>query len=112
MAEYKIALTLDLPFCQWIRKHYTKTVDLYCAECKHCMQFVFLESVYYHLILVHPDKLTKEEKQKIKFIHWIWDYFSPKDDNFATCNACKGTYKYIADENFVRIKKHLKRDHG
>ncbi|XP_011059785.1 PREDICTED: uncharacterized protein LOC105149213 [Acromyrmex echinatior] len=97
-----------IPVRCWIRGHYTKT-NINEATCNHCndqylIDIRHLNILYVHLREIHPDKLTEKEKKEVKF-HWVWDYFTLKDDVRATCNICK---KIMYCENISNLTRHLK----
>ncbi|KYQ52558.1 hypothetical protein ALC60_08321 [Trachymyrmex zeteki] len=82
------------------------------ARCNHCNErFIIHEkhkrSLHKHLTEAHPDQLTEEEKNEVKF-DWTWDYYMAKSNTEATCGLCKVTvrYTFVSD-----LKYHLKRNH-
>ncbi|XP_018307403.1 uncharacterized protein, partial [Mycetomoellerius zeteki] len=100
-----------IPIRRWMREHYTKLTRNR-ARCNHCNErFIIHEkhkrSLHKHLTEAHPDQLTEEEKNEVKF-DWTWDYYMAKSNTEATCGLCKVTvrYTFVSD-----LKYHLKRNH-
>ncbi|KYQ51696.1 hypothetical protein ALC60_09184 [Trachymyrmex zeteki] len=94
-----------------MREHYTKLTRNR-AECNHCntkfgIHTTHLYKLHKHLIETHPDKLTEEEKNEVKF-HWAWDYYITGSNKDATCKLCKVTVRY---QDASQLKRHLKRHH-
>ncbi|XP_018308801.1 uncharacterized protein [Mycetomoellerius zeteki] len=112
-ANKDVTLRKDLiPMRRWMREHYTKLTRNR-AGCNHCnekfsISMNHLATLYKHLIEAHPDKLTEEEKNEVKF-HWAWDYYIEKSSTETTCKQCKATIRY---KKVNDLKKHLKRKHG
>ncbi|XP_018303211.1 uncharacterized protein, partial [Mycetomoellerius zeteki] len=105
-----------VPVRRWIRVHYTKMTRNNEARCIHCDgKFIIymknLAILHKHLVEAHADKLTKEEKNDMKF-HWTWDYFTRKEDRESTCKLCKARINHNNNQNIVRsLKEHLKSIH-
>ncbi|KYQ49120.1 hypothetical protein ALC60_11819 [Trachymyrmex zeteki] len=82
------------------------------ARCIHCNgKFIVyvnkLKTLHKHLVEVHADKLTEEEKKEVK-LYWAWDYFTLKDCTIAMCNICQAT---IRCKQISSLKNHLSRIH-
>ncbi|KYN39791.1 hypothetical protein ALC56_05836, partial [Trachymyrmex septentrionalis] len=99
-----------IPVRRWIRGHYTKLRNTE-VTCNHCngeySTYNHLHILHKHLVKEHPDKLTEEEKKEDKFL-WSWDYFTIKDDSYATCKICPTTISYTRTDY---LTQHLKNVH-
>ncbi|XP_011063070.1 PREDICTED: uncharacterized protein LOC105151206 [Acromyrmex echinatior] len=102
-----------IPVRNWMREHYTKLIRTNKATCNYCnveikICVTHLVVFHRHLVNVHPEKLTEEEKKEVKF-SWIWDHFIAKIDKEAICKHCQIIIKY---EDTTRLKQHLKKHHN
>ncbi|XP_018312424.1 uncharacterized protein, partial [Mycetomoellerius zeteki] len=102
-----------VPVRLWMRGHYTKLKRNKETRCIHCngkfiTSITNLSILHKHLIETHPDKLTEEEKNEVRF-HWAWDYYIEKSSTEITCKQCKATIRY---KKVNDLKEHLKRKHG
>ncbi|KYQ55647.1 hypothetical protein ALC60_05454, partial [Trachymyrmex zeteki] len=99
-----------IPIRCWMREHYTKLTTNN-ARCNHCnRKFNYIKCIHNlhkHLIKLHPDKLTEEEKNEVKF-HWTWDYYIAKSNTEALCKLCK---VIVRCKTMSYLKNHLKKKH-
>ncbi|KYQ59963.1 hypothetical protein ALC60_00984, partial [Trachymyrmex zeteki] len=90
-----------------------KDVDARCIHCdgKFIINMENLAPIHKHMVDAHPEKLTEEEKNEVKF-HWAWDYLTRKRDRESTCKLCKARIRHNNKQNILRnLKRHLKRIH-
>ncbi|XP_018369677.1 PREDICTED: uncharacterized protein LOC108765448 [Trachymyrmex cornetzi] len=98
------------PVRRWIRRHYTKIPGRRTANCKHCPDLVPIRPsimLHDHLVKAHSNELTEDEK-KDKLTYWVWDHFTIKDTQYATCNICGSELK----STIRNLHQHLKFVHG
>ncbi|XP_018369676.1 PREDICTED: uncharacterized protein LOC108765447 [Trachymyrmex cornetzi] len=112
MAEQGATYCCDtFPVRRWIRKHYTKIRGRHTANCNHCLKQIGIRPLillFNHLVQVHSNELTEGEKED-KLLHWVWDHFTIKDTQNATCNICGSELKRDLMRN---LSQHLKNVHG
>lgn len=60
---------------------------------KYIISMYKLSTLYKHLVELHPEKLTEEEKNETKF-YWVWDYYIARSNTEAICKQCEVTIRY------------------
>ena len=98
MAEQEVDDIL-IPVRRWIRGHYTKLTSSNEAKCNHCNEKFTIHKnrlaiLHEHLVKIHPDILSEEEKKEDKF-DWCWDYYIAKSDREAICKKCDSTVSTV-----------------